>query len=371
MVLGIALGTAGLIVILCAGDSIEKELMENLELVGGATVIRLLWNDLDCAHPAEFTSRDLGQLRCVDHVTAVAPIVRVHRVGARYKINRWVPGIVGVSPSYLRMTYSSLAGGRLINERDVEERGNVCVLGPDVVERLFAGNDPMGQRCTIAGTTFTVIGMLGGVEMRNTAHEILIPISTAADLFPGARSVKEVMVRIDHVTNVETVRNQCQEILGKNHAECVDCLRVMYFRERVKKVKAVLTNFSILLRAGLVAGLLLGGIGIIRVMLAAVKDRTKEIGLKKVLGARDRTIFLQFLVEALLIGFFGTLFGTLLSGAAVNLIERGLSVRITFLEALPYLGAGVIFGSLLGVCSGVLPALRASRMDPAEAMRFE
>jgi putative ABC transport system permease protein len=371
VVLGIAFGTAGLIVILSAGNSIEKELMENLDLVGGATLIRLYWNDDDCPHPGEFDSQDLERIRGMEHVIAVSPVIKVDGVQACYKQNCWLPGIVGVEQSYWKMTYASVTSGRPINERDVREKWNVCVVAPDVHERLFAGGGPVGETCVIAGQSFMVVGTLGGVEMRNTAHEIYIPVSKAGNLFPSTWSIKEILVRIDHVSRVEQLKARCLELIGSRHPKCVDCLRVVHFPERVKKVQSVLNNFKILFLAGLVVGLFLGGIGIMKVMLAAVRDRTKEIGLKKAVGAQDSSIFQQFLVEALLIGFSGTFFGTLLSGLAIKFIEWGLDVRISFFDVLPYVIAGVGFGGFLGISSGILPARRASKMDPAEAMRFE
>jgi len=371
VILGIAVGTAGVIFVLASSDAVENKLMEHLDLIGGATVIRFFWNEVENVHPADFDDGDLRELRKLDHVVSVAPVTRCDPVEAYSNLYRWRPGCVGVDEAYWKMTYATLVSGRVIDSDDVSQRRNVCVLSPDVVDHLFKDNDPVGETLYVGTIPFTVIGTLGGVEMRGTAHEVYIPLTTGRAMFKEMDSVKEIFLRVDHVSNVKSTLKAAVETLRAQHMGYQEGLRVTHFPQRIRRVEAVFTSFKVLALAVFGVTLIVGGVGMMRVMLASIQERTAEIGLKKALGAKDKDIMMQFLSEVVLITLAGGLLGAVAGKLSIEILEVFIGI-----EALPFtefvaLMAGTFLSVVMGIVSGAYPAFVAARMDPVAAMRFE
>lgn len=180
---GIAVGTAGFIVIQTMGDSVEKKMGEHLELLGEATVLKAYWENEDSYHPGQFTMRDVARLKRIPHLLAVAPVVSLPQVNAVFKTTEWSPGLFGVDNQYWMTQSPTVLRGRLIGPSDVVGRKTVCVLGQDVVKYLFENSDPLGTHLKAGNLTFEVVGILGGIQHSDIRRSIFIPISTAQNSF--------------------------------------------------------------------------------------------------------------------------------------------------------------------------------------------
>jgi len=368
---GIAVGTAGFIVIQTMGDSVEKKMGEHLELLGEATVMKAHWENDENYHPGQYYSRDVSKLRHLPHVMAVAPVVSLPQIDAYFQTTQWSPGLFGVDQWYWRTQTPTLLYGRLIGPSDVVSRRSVCVLGQDVVKYLFKNPNPVGETIRVGNLSFEVIGVLGGIQNADIRRSVFIPITTAQNLFQGLYWIREIYLRVDDWNAVEPVRDQALEALKGSHKGYESGIRVVHYPQRIKKVKGTVHVVKVFIYAALGITILLGGLGITNVMLAAVRDRTREIGLRKALGAREEIIMVQFLTESVFISLFAGAIGAIGGLLSVQLLKGPLGVEVAPLMMTVSIFAGLLFTIILGVVSGLYPSIRASRLDSVSAMRFE
>jgi putative ABC transport system permease protein len=371
VVAGIAVGTAGLIVIQTMGDSVETKMGEHLELLGEATVMKAYWENQDNFHPGQYFTRDVVKLKEIPHATAVAPIVSLPQVDTIFRTVEWSPGLFGVDQEYWQTQTPSLLKGRLIGPSDVVMRRNVCVLGGDVVKYLFGDTEPVGQILRVNNLSFEVIGTLGGIQHTDAQRSVFIPLTTAQNLFHGLYHIQEVYIRVDNWNNVEATRNKAMEILKNSHKGYSEGVRIMHYPQRIHRVQSTVYLVKMFIYAALGVTIVLGGLGITSVMLAAVQDRTREIGLRKALGAKEEMIMAQFLTEAILISVIAGSSGVMLGLVSVQLLKGPLGVEVSPAMATISIAGGLLFTAFLGIASGIYPSIRASQLDSVTAMKFE
>lgn len=371
VIAGIAFGTAGFILIQTLGDSVETRLNQNLELLGEATVMRADWDNHENDHPGKFRMKDVTHLKTIPHVVAVAPVVTIPRIEAYFRSTQWGAGLIGVDQSYWKTQTPQVKSGRLIGASDVVGRRLVCVLGQDVVTYLFNDADPVGRILTVGNLSFEVIGVLGGIQHTRVRAGVMIPISTAQNLFPGMYWIPEIFIRADDWKRVEWVRQQAIAALSDAHRGYEKGIRVVYFPERVRKVQTTVDIVKIFVYASLLVTFILGKVGLTNVMLAAVQDRTREIGLRKALGAKEELIMLQFLMESCLISLLAGAVGVIAGIASVQLFKATMNLETSLSVMLMSVLLDLAVTLAIGVASGVVPSIRASRLDPVSAMRFE
>ncbi len=371
VIAGIAVGTAGFIVIQTMGDSVEKKMGSYLELLGEATVMKAYWENTSNYHPGQYYMRDITKLKAIPHVMAVAPVVSLPKIDAQFHTTRWAPGLFGIDQAYWLTQTPQLKNGRLIGPSDVVGRRNVCVLGEEVVKYLFSDSDPVGRVMGVGNLTFEVVGTLGGLQAGDAKRSIFIPITTAQNLFQGLYWVKEIYLRVDDWNKVPLVREQAFDILKNAHKGYETGIRVLHYPHRIQKVSDTVSMVKLFIYAAIVVTIVLGGLGITNVMLAAIQDRTREIGLRKALGAGERFILLQFLLEAIFISLFAGTIGVISGIVSVEILKIALDVEVSQMTLIMTIVQGVIFTVILGVVSGMYPSVKASRMDSVTAMRFE
>jgi putative ABC transport system permease protein len=368
----IAFGTAGFIVIRTMGDSVEKRLGENLELLGEATVMLAEWdNHEENFHPGQYYMRDVVQLKRIPHVVAVAPVVDLPHCQASFRTTQWSPGITGVDQSYWRTQTCRVAVGRPIGASDVVGRKRVCVIGQDVVSNMFNGVDPLGQVILVGGLGFRVIGVLGGIQHTDIRRSIFVPITVAQTLSKELLFIRSIYLRTTDWNQVDWVRDQALRVLKESHAGYEDGVKLTYFPERVKKVKATIYVVKIFIYASLVVAFLLGKAGLTNIMLAAVQDRTKEIGLRKALGAKDQAVLLQFMTESVLVSFLAGIVGVIIGISAIYTLRGPLGVQVSGYIMSASIIVDLIVTAFIGVLAGLYPSRQASRLDVVSAMRFE
>jgi len=199
----------------------------------------------------------------------------------------------------------------------------------------------------------------------------LVPLSVARSRYPDLYELKDIYVRAINWDVVGDLHRDMMNLLTKNHPGYGDALTVNYFPERIQTIQNAIMLLKLFIYASLVVTLLLGGLGITNVMLGAVRERTKEIGLRKAVGATEDMIMKQFLLESVTISVMGAGIGMLTGFISVQCLKRVLETVPAYSVFVASLIGGVIFGILLGIVSGYLPARKASRLDASEAMRFE
>jgi len=293
--------------------------------------------------------------------------------------------ILGVTPEFEQVRNFPIADGEFITQRDVESRSMVAVLGANVAETVFGGDDPVGQYITVSQRRFEVIGVLvskGGTGFGSQDDMILIPITTlqyrlaAQRTASGRSNVNTINVQVINAKQIDAAEAQISAILRERHnITGEDDFTITSQEETVAALNQATGVLTVFL--GGIAGisLLVGGIGIMNIMLVSVAERTREIGIRKAVGAKRRDILMQFLIEATVLSLTGGVGGVLagwgLSRVAPRLFQElsGQTIQAVISLDIVLLAFGV--SAAIGLFFGIYPASRAARLNPIEALRHE
>jgi putative ABC transport system permease protein len=283
--------------------------------------------------------------------------------------------VIGASVTYFPIRNFEIERGRTFTEIETERMARVTVLGQEIVKNLFNQDDPIGQVVKMNGINFRVIGVLkskGGQGWFNPDDQAIIPYTTAMKQVLGVDSLREIDVQAATGTDLEKVQEELTSLFRKRHRiqEGADNdFNVFNQAEIIQTATDVTKTFTILL--GSIAGisLLVGGIGIMNIMLVTVTERTREIGIRKAIGAKDRDILRQFLIEALTMSGLGGVIGILVGVGGAKIVESAMQFP-TVLELKSVLLA-LSFSAAVGIFFGFYPARRAAKLDPIEALRYE
>jgi putative ABC transport system permease protein len=395
--LGIIIGISAVIVLVSVGQGVQTMVAEQMEDVGAnlmfvmpgeleASNSSMKSNFLRSANTSTLTLKDAEALADPANVPDAA-FVAPEFVGTGtviYGNKNTQTTISGVTPDFsvLRNFYPTL--GNFIRESDLHTNARVAVLGQTVLEELFpVGVNPIGQDIKINRVPFRVIGIMeekGGTAFSDEDDVVIIPLTTAQSRLFGGRSisgdytVSVIYAQAVDESRVNALRDQMTQVLRRQHGLIYSTDKDDFTVLTQEDVSSVLGSLTAVLTAflGLIAAvsLLVGGIGIMNIMLVSVTERTREIGLRKALGAKRRHILAQFLIEAIVLsligGFVGIAIGVSSTLAAVRMIEdfRAYVSPMTIL-----LATG--FSMAVGMFFGIYPATRAARLNPIDALRYE
>lgn len=285
--------------------------------------------------------------------------------------------INGTTPGYAIIKNVTMARGRFITEEDVNTSAKVAVLGPNVVESLMgsADADIIGKKIKINNVPFQVIGVTtatGSTGFQSSDDMITAPISTVQARLIGRKDLRNILVSAKSEDLMQTAQDEITATLRKAHKIPEgkdDDFRVQNQADMLEAMESVTQTLTMLL--GGIAGisLLVGGIGIMNIMLVSVTERTREIGIRKAIGAKSMDILLQFLIEAVVLSLLGGGIGVALGYAGSNLIGKVLTMQTSISLASVMMAFG--FSAAIGIIFGVFPARKAATMDPIDALRFE
>jgi putative ABC transport system permease protein len=291
--------------------------------------------------------------------------------------------ITGVTASYDTIRNLEMASGRFLTADEIEQQSQVAIVGSEVATELFAGENPVGLMVRINAQPFQVIGVLkekGGFGRSSPDERVYIPIGLAlGQLFTvpryrGDYTVSSINVQVASADQVDAAQHQIETTLRLRHnlkPKDENDFRIFNQADLLETASDISNTMTIFLGAIGAISLLVGGIGIMNIMLVSVTERTREIGLRKAIGAHDSDILLQFLIEALVLCFLGGLIGVGLAYGVTALLGQVPSFTLTVLIQPDSLALAIGFSLLSGLIFGIYPALRATKLDPIEALRSE
>ena len=391
--LGIIIGVAAVIGLMSIGRGVETSITSTLEGLGTNAIYVI---------PSTPGATGFGGLTgstptlSVDDAEALADPSRVRSVAAVAPVGSSYADVVagnesvtttitGSTPAYMGASGYSLASGQFISDRNVSHRDSVVVLGDKTATDLFGEDDPVGQRVKIKGRRFTVIGVLeakGGAMMGISQDElVLVPITTYhTRLFTqrtssGEDAVQTIIVQVASAEAIDGAIRDIEDVLRQRHrlaADDEDDFAVISQEEILSSVQQITGVMTLLLGAIAGISLLVGGIGIMNIMLVSVTERTREIGIRKAIGAKRRDILSQFLLEAAVISLVGSGIG-IIAGWVIARLFSGFNIgggAVTTVVSLDIIGLAISVAIFIGLVSGIYPALRAARLNPIDALHY-
>lgn len=384
--LGIVIGVGAVIALMSIGRGARQTITEQIQSIGSnllfvspgqATVGRVA----GAATLASLTTEDAEALADLPSVAATVPRVSFFGQIVNGPLNARGQ-IVGTLPQYAEVRNFKVAQGSFIGEEHALAGSLVAVLGSNIAAQLFPDDDPLGKTVYINRRPFRVIGVLeprGGTGFNIEDDTVVVPLKTAVQRLQVRRSTRGgiavdliyVQARSDSL--VEQARLEVTETLLERFQGNGDAFTVVTQQDVLETVSRVANSFTLFLGAIAGISLLVGGIGIMNIMLVSVTERTREIGIRKAVGARQRDILLQFLFESAALGLVGGLVGTAAGYGMARVVERfsigGMNLRAYVAPDVVFLAVGVSLA--VGLFFGLYPARRAAALDPIQALRYE
>ncbi len=317
------------------------------------------------------TLEDASAISQLAGVQAVEPELSTSKLIV-YGTQNETTSVIGTTPDYLTVRAYTMWAGSFLSQASVDNNLRVAVIGATTADTLGLDSNSIGQTITIGGLPFQLIGIMqpkGGSSL--TDDEVLIPVSTQRQLFVGSDSVGTIGVSASSQGQIDTVSSEITALLEQRHGitNGVDDFTITTQEQLLGTVNSVSDVLTLLLAGIASISLIVGGIGIMNIMLVSVRERTREIGIRKAIGARRRDILAQFLVEALALSLAGGVIGIFVGLAASGAIALFAGWTVVF-SPLTVLVA-VVFSMAVGLVFGVWPASQASRLDPVVALRYE
>ena len=377
--LGIIIGVGALIAMLAVGNGAQKSIEKQMASMGTNLLgIMSNWRSKGVSTGRGSVSRitldDLKIFRNIENITGVDGEVSGN-AQVVYGNKNTNTSINGVQYDYARMRNSQPYYGRFFSEDEDNRLSKVCLLGQTVVNDLFGNENPVGKTVKINRKNFTVIGVLpkkGAQGPRDQDDVVVVPLNTAMRVLLGSRYLGSVWLEVSDYNLMSQVEKDVIAAYRKKHktpAANDDPIMAMNMADMQAMMTSTVNTFGLLL--GIIAGisLVVGGIGIMNIMLVSVSERTKEIGLRKAIGATKRAVLMQFLIEAVIVSILGGIIGILFGIGSSLLLAKIAKWSIAISPSSVFMAFG--FSAMVGIIFGYLPARKASRLSPIEALRYE
>ncbi len=376
--LGIVIGVSAVVLLVALGNGFQNSLEQTFENLGANALYVMGTTDKTVSIVRPLTLEDAQALEdksLAPAIDLVAPTIN-KGVSASYGNNNVNLMATGITPVIGQIKKYTLTGGRFITDQDVAARDNVVVLGWQTTQDLFGDQSAVGKFIRIAGGKYQVVGTVGKMGGYPGDSFILMPLTTMQSKISGGNDIQQIAVKAVSPDQVDTVIAEITSIIRARHyipPGGSDDFQIRDMRDVLKEFQSSLATFSFFLSSVGAISLIVGGIGIMNIMLVSVSERTREIGIRKAIGAKRRDILIQFLIEAAVLSLSGGLIGLSLALLLSLFLQH---VPMGELTTGAQISAGVVILALtvsigIGVISGTYPAFRAARLDPIESLRHE
>ncbi|MBE8949298.1 MAG: ABC transporter permease [Quinella sp. 3Q1] len=380
--LGVIIGVTSVIALVSVGMGVKKNILDNISRLGSnmlivmpgsanrggmrgaaGSVITLTYDDAEAIKNK------------IKNVEYVSPTVQ-GSYQVVYGHENWNTTVTGVVPEYVSIQSLELKSGLFFSEHDVDVRNRVAVIGSTVATNLFESVNPVGKKIRIGNAPYTIIGVLNSKGQSSGGQDqddvVLIPLTTAQERLIGVTYVRSINIQVSEADKMDEVQNNIEKLLRQRHriaAGAEDDFNVRNLTSLMEMMTSSATMITLLLGAIAGISLIVGGVGIMNITLASVTERTREIGIRKAIGATYSNIMLQFLIESTMISVIGGIIGIIIGVGAAQVISKfgGFTTVISSLS----IAASFGFALFVGIFFGMLPARKAARLDPIEALRYE
>lgn len=364
--LGVVIGVASIIALITLLQGATNSISDQVKSLG---VNKITVNAMGTPLKQGLSEDDIGAIGQLDNITGISPTVQ-SQAGIVYngKVKENV-SILGKNEVYFNTDTSLLRTGRVINPIDVESKNNVAVIGSNIEKEFFYGKNPIGQKLTINGITYTIIGILSpanelGIGASN--DNIVVPYTTALRNL-NVKNITSLDVYLQDTDLADETVINIKGVLNKAFNYKDNAYTVFNMGDMIKSFQTIMSMMSVLLSGIAGISLVVGGIGIMNMMLVSITERTKEIGLRKALGATPGRIQLQFIMESIFLSVIGGAIGLVL-GAVIAYVGTNI-MDVSYSLAPSTIALALGFSAGVGVIFGYMPARKASRLNPIDALR--
>ena len=379
--LGIIIGVFAVVMLVALGHGFQTNMTTTFENLGASALYISSTTARATTTARDLTFEDAQALadKTVAPAIAVVSPTLSRSVNVQYGNNNVTIQSIGVTPVITQIRNYQVDAGRFITDQDLTARNNVVIVGYQTALDLFGGESPLGKSLRVEGNKFQVISTIQKFGGFGGDDYILMPLTTMQSKITGGSNIQQIAIKAVSPEQVDTAIAEVTSIMRARHyikPGAADDFTIRDMRETLQSMQQTLATFSIFLSSVGAISLIVGSIGIMNIMLVSVSERTREIGIRKAIGAKRRDILLQFLIEAAALSFTGGLIGLIIAVGATSFMGNihmgpagGTGFKAEISLGIVILALAVSIGT--GLISGTYPAYRAARMDPIESLRHE
>ena len=377
--LGIIIGVAAVIALMSIGYGVQNSIKNDISSLGSNTITvtpgtgRKPGVRAAAGSMQTLTYKDYLAIKNLPNITYAAPLVNNSYLVVNGNKN-WNTRVYGCTTDYAELSSLTTQEGRFWTEKEYNSRARVAVIGKTVATGLFGEEDPIGQKIRINGNPFTVIGLLEekGYSFMDQDDRILCPFTTVQERMLHITYVNNIVISAADSSGLSQIESDVTNLLRTRHRIATgteDDFSIQNSQDLLKTVESTTQTLTIFLGSVAAISLLVGGIGIMNIMLVSVTERTKEIGIRKALGATYHMIIVQFLIESVTVSLAGGFLGIALGIGLAELIPHASTMN-TMITATPIVGS-FFFAVIIGLVFGIYPAQKAANLNPIDALHYE